>query len=341
MKTINNFQLLEVSTLDLDKDNPRIKSILEMYDEIDEEKIKLALISGSGSAETAGTTYTSLKESIRSNGGIINPIIVSYKTLTSEYVVVEGNTRVQIYKEFQKDNIKGSWDLIPAVVYTDLDKEEIDSIRLQAHLVGPREWDPYSKAKYLFSLYHEDNLPMAQIVDFCGGKKGDVVDYIQAYKIMEEFYRPLLNSDDEFEKNKFSAFREVLKITVREAIERNGFNLTDFSSWVIDDKFKPIADIRQLPIVLNNEKGKEIFLKQGKTLKDALKATITPFDINNIEKATLEFLLNEAIKRVKQLPFEEFKSIKNGTDQSRFILIFDAYERLGELVQELNGREDV
>ena len=145
MKSAHEFRLLEVKSLELDQNNPRIKSILEMYESVDEEKIKLALISGSSTGEGAGTTYLSLKESIRTNGGIINPIIVSYKSTTETYTVVEGNTRVLIYKEFLKDNVVGAWEKIPAIVYDDLEKESIDAIRLQAHLVGPREWDPYSK----------------------------------------------------------------------------------------------------------------------------------------------------------------------------------------------------
>lgn len=334
------FKMISINDLELDKNNPRIKSILEMYNDIDEDKIKLALVSGSSNSESTGTTYTSLKESIRTNGGIISPIIVSYCKNTNSYTVVEGNTRVQIYKEFKEDNVRGSWELIPAIVFEDLPRERIDAIRLQAHLVGPRDWDPYSKAKYLNQLYNEDYLTTQQIVDFCGGKKQDVTDYIEAYKIMEKYYRPRLNSDDEFEKNKFSAFREVLKTSCKDALERNNFSLYDFSDWVIKDKFKPLNEVRNLPLILNNDKAREEFLKQNKTARDALKMTINPVDTNQLDKLTLELLLDQSIKRIKQLSFDEFRQIKNGEDGSRLTLIIDAYEELKELVLELSGNID-
>lgn len=329
------FNMISVNDLELDRNNPRIKSILEMYKDVDEDKIKLALMSGSGNSDSTGTTYMSLRESIKTNGGVINPIIVSLCTKTNKYIVVEGNTRVQIYKEFKKEQVKGDWEYIPAIVYTDLEPERIDAIRLQAHLVGPRDWDPYSKAKYLNYLYNENYLTPQQIVDFCGGKKQDVLDYIEAYKLMETHYRPQLNSDDEFEKNKFSAFREVLRLSIQDSLGRNGFNLDNFAQWVIEDKFRPLADVRNLVSILNNEKAKEEFLKPGRTVRDALRFTMPILDSHQIDKLTLEVLLSESIKRIKQLPFEEFKEIKNGDDLVRYSLIMDTFDELKELVSEL------
>ena len=53
-------------------------------------------------------------------------------------------------------------------------REEIDAVRLQSHLVGPREWDPHSKAKYLNQLRNDKYLPVSQIGDYCGGRQDDV-----------------------------------------------------------------------------------------------------------------------------------------------------------------------
>lgn len=340
MGSTQYFKMIDIDELELDRNNPRIKSILEMYQDVDEDKIKLALMSGSANAETAGTTYTSLRESIKTNGGIINPIIVSYCAQKKEYTVVEGNTRVQIYKEFKSNGVRGNWDQIPSIVFEDLEREKIDAIRLQAHLVGPRDWDPYSKAKYLNQLYNEDYLTTQQIVDFCGGKKQDISDYIEAYKIMETYYRPRLNSDDEFEKSKFSAFREILKTSSREALAKNNFTLSDFSDWVIQDKFKPLNEVRNLPMILNNDKAREEFLKPNRTARDAIKLTVHAIDTNQIDKLTLELLLDQAIKRIKQLSFEEFRQIKNGEDRVRLTLLNDAYDELKELMVELTGDLD-
>ena len=129
---------------------------------------------------------------------MIHPIIVD-KESSGRLVVIEGNTRTLIYREFNNQGVSGDWSTIPAMVYSGLPEEEIDAIRLQAHLVGPRQWDPYSKAKYLVHLRNRQHLTLNQIVDFCGGRKREVLDYIDAYQDMESYYRPLLESDDEFD----------------------------------------------------------------------------------------------------------------------------------------------
>jgi len=96
---------------------------------------------------------------------------------------------------FLAEDAKGSWTSIPALVYDDMSLAQIDAIRLQVHLVGTRQWDPYSKAKYLYYLRTQELLTFAQIVDFCGGRVKEVVESINAYSDMEKYYRPVLADD--------------------------------------------------------------------------------------------------------------------------------------------------
>ena len=125
-------------------------------------------------------SYSVLKESIKVNGGIINPIIVN-RYPDGQLVVIEGNTRVQIYKEFVESDPDGPWKSIIAIVYDNLPDYKIHAIRLQTHLVGPRDWDAYSKAKYLHQLSDIDKMPMATIISFCGGKTQEIRKLIDAY----------------------------------------------------------------------------------------------------------------------------------------------------------------
>lgn len=92
---MNNYIELPVETIELDKSNPRIARGVAYYGEnITSET--MALLLGSTSEACA-----SLRESIRENGGIIHPIVVN-RRVDGSYVVVEGNTRLQIYKDFIK-----------------------------------------------------------------------------------------------------------------------------------------------------------------------------------------------------------------------------------------------
>ena len=139
------YMTIPIDQIELDLENPRIKQWLEIYgDNITSEGIALALSASNGTTSTS--TYSTLKESIKVNKGIINPIIVN-RNADGRLVVIEGNTRLQIYKEFAEADPEGPWKEIIAIVYDALPIEQVHAIRLQTHLVGPREWDPFSKAK--------------------------------------------------------------------------------------------------------------------------------------------------------------------------------------------------
>ena len=225
------FAMLPVETLVLDTSNPRVARYIEMYGgEVTDDQMSLALGAANYEQGESTTTFQSLRTSIRTHGGLIHPILVNRES-ENRLVVIEGNTRALIYRQFRSDGDSGRWDVIPALVYDQLDEKEIDSIRLQAHLVGPRQWDPYSKAKYLNYLSNSEHLTTDQIIDFCGGQRAEVHRFIDAYNDMEDYYRPLVASDDQFDPTRFSAFVEMQAPRVQEALVTSGYTKTDFAKW--------------------------------------------------------------------------------------------------------------
>ena len=93
---------IEIEKIHYDLGNPSIRRVMEIYPEqnINEAHISLALGSGSPTeGEQNVPTYNSLKASIRESGRIIQPIIVN-QSVDGGYCVIEGNTRLSIYKEF-------------------------------------------------------------------------------------------------------------------------------------------------------------------------------------------------------------------------------------------------
>lgn len=325
------YELLKVSELVLDRENPRIQAALEMYDEIDDVKIGMALGANAAQFEGQGITYQSLRDSIKTHGGIFNPIIVN-RMDDGTNLVIEGNTRVHIYRDFIKNGVPGSWDIIPAMIYENSTKEEMDAVRLQAHLVGPRDWDAYSKAKYLHKLSEIDKMPINQIIDYCGGKKKDIQQYIIGYKLMEEFYRPILSSDSEFEKTKFTAFIEVQKSNIQNILLANNFTLTDFAKWVYDGKFDRLEDIRKIPRIFANQKAKKIFLLRGS--KVALKELDKPIDSVPLDQIPISKLFLETSRRIRSLEFDQLRQF---SEDSEFInKTNDLYDEVNYLIEYLN-----
>ncbi|WP_170526186.1 ParB N-terminal domain-containing protein [Ruegeria arenilitoris] len=329
--------LLPVDELVLDVDNPRIQRIMEMWTgEITAEIIHLALGSGRDTQDSGdtGTTFYSLKESIRTSGTIIHPIHVN-KTDDGQLVVVEGNTRVAIYKELRDSDVEGNWDKIPAIVYEGLSQEGIDSIRLQSHQVGPRAWDPYSKAKYLHKLHKHQDMPFARLVDLCGGRKNEVRDYIAAYEDMEEHYRPILDDDADFDATRFSSFAELQKSKVKEAITLAGHSLEDFSGWVRDRKIHPQHTVRKLPLILGSPEAKKIFLHEG--AEAAIRYLDRTSETDDPIEGSLPELCKAVLSKLRAVTWPDIQKHRSNKESAETQAILDLNDELADFVKEISN----
>ena len=98
---IENHLMLNVESILFDTDNPRIKMALEKYGEqLNADRIHFALRSATENAKGT-SSYSSLRDSIRASGGIIAPITVI--TRNNGFVCIDGNTRLAIYKQFNRE----------------------------------------------------------------------------------------------------------------------------------------------------------------------------------------------------------------------------------------------
>ena len=303
------YMKLPIDQVELDLENPRIKQWLEIYgDDITSEGIALALSASSGTSSTS--TYSALKESIKVNKGIINPIIVN-RTSEGKLVVIEGNTRLQIYKEFAMVDPDGPWKEIIAIVYDALPVEQIHAIRLQTHLVGPREWDPFSKAKYLNQLSNIDKLPMAMIISFCGGKSAEIRKLIDAYTDMTKYYfKKADEAGIDPDPREFSKFAELQNRSIKEALAVHHFTEEDFATWVINGNIDNAQNVRKLPAVLASPIARSVFLKS--TISEAVKHLNVPqkgaVDLSSV---SLYELAVELTNRLRTIEYKEVKALTN------------------------------
>ena len=308
---MNTYQEISIDQVIIDKENPRIANYLTYYDPDKIDSNVVALLLG-----TSTIACESLRESIRENKGIIHPIIVN-KEPDGTYRAIEGNTRLQIYKDFRKAGVPGNWDTIKAIVYDSLDDERIHSIRLQAHLVGPRDWDSYSKAKYLNYLYHEAHMPMNTLISFCGGssKSSEVKNMIAAYNDMETYYRPICDDDTQFDVKKFQGFVELQRKTILDSIISHGYTKSDFSKWIQEENISILQDVRRIPDILNSKKATEVFLKINS--EDAKKIlAIEEITSDKLKDVPYELLASELSKRILDMKIVELNHLRDDADYS-------------------------
>jgi hypothetical protein len=320
----STLQMIPVANIHLDRDNPRIRKFLEMYgEEPTAEQFYLALGAAGDEEGDHSATFEKLKNSIQTNGGIIQPVILNHRD--GKFICVEGNTRVALYKKFISEKTKGTWTHIPALVYEQMSELQIDSIRLQVHLVGTRQWDPYSKAKFLHALRTEKNMPLAMLVEFCGGREREVVESINAFSDMEAYYRPVVEEGN-FDTSRFSGFVELQKPTVKQSIAEAGFTLTDFAKWIDGEKLYPLNTVRALPRILRNPKAKEAFLKyDARRAADLLEKPALSKALSDANLGQLAHALTQAIY---QLPWIEAEKLRKDPAGETVQLLNEAIDAL-------------
>ena len=336
--------MLDVKSVELDKGNPRLATFLEKYgDTITSEDVAFALDDSGDS----GNTMQTLREAIKAHGGLITPIIVNFISDENKYIAIEGNTRVKIFQEFLENGTAGNWSKIPAIINNDMSEQMIHQTRLQAHLVGPRDWQPYAKAKYLHYLSTKKCMTDAQVEACCGGiaTRNTIRKLIDAYNDMEKYYRPLVASDDQVDTRKFSYFNELQSRTVLNALRAVGKNKGDFAQWVIDGKVDTaLQGVRVLPKVLQMPKAAEAFLSDSNmTVSEAMKivaaAEIAPASAESLNDATLHSLMLVLTEKLANFPYAEVKRLKNDPDAKEINDFKNLNDFLSDLLSDILPEE--
>lgn len=332
--------ILGIDQVKFDPRNPRIAIGMDGISQpIDDDYIALNLGKASPADEdSSSTTYASLKASIRANGGLINPIIVT-PALDGKYVVVEGNTRVAIFRELLHENRDDErWKRIPSVVHENATEENEHAIRLQSHLVGPRPWKAYAKGKYLHHLYHDKKWSMTALLDFCGGnaRKKEVEEYISAYEDMHEYFQDKLQSGVGY--SKFSAFVELQKPGIKASIARAGHSLKDFADWLHNGNIAPLASVRQLPRILAHPQARKAFLDRN--AREAIKLLDSPSTGNVLKDVPLEQLANALAARIRTEPFSRIREIMDDRNGPVAASLLDAHEELKGILKAIDSDFD-
>jgi len=260
-KTSVEIKYININLLTLDELNPRISFFKDNQpnESLSEKEIIFAL------TNKRPESYRKLRDSILNNKGIIYPIWIepfSDKT----YKVIEGNTRVLIYKELARDEPNEiNWKTIMSLVLpVEIKNEEKDFIRLLAHLRGTNEWDAYEKAKYLYKLWKEEGWSKTRLEKQTKLTIKQIEENIEAYELIEEKYL-LKYSDDPNEVNKFSYFVEYVKDTrLQKSMHKEGLSVDDFCTWVYDRNMIPTGqDVRKLKDIFENNDTKRTFINKG------------------------------------------------------------------------------
>jgi hypothetical protein len=183
-------------------------------------------------------------------------------------------------------------------------------------------------------LLNVENLPLTRVVDLCGGRKREITEYVNAYHDMEKYYRPVLESDSDFEPQRFSAFIELQKADVKNAIAQAGFSMRDFAKWVADRNIDPLNTVRALPRILRNTQARNKFLQFN--AREALKLLDVPAS-PELSNVPLDQILLALMERLDVLPYPDVKALKKDPGGTRAQLLLQARDALVELCTDISS----
>jgi hypothetical protein len=208
-------------------------------------------------------SFEKLKQAIEANKGLSTPVWLQPSS-SGRYRVVEGNTRLLVYRDLHKKFMNDDTYLaIPAkVLPADVSSEVVEFVRMEAHLRGVNPWDAYERARYLYHRFNDDGMTYDQLSAQTRLTQKEVAASIEAYRTMTERYLTLYKDPNEVQR--FSYFAEYhSKKSIRDAISRNGFTIDDLCNWIGTRKLPRAADIRDLPDILDVPESRTEFLKHG------------------------------------------------------------------------------
>lgn len=318
---------INISSLTLDELNPRIGFYKDNQpaEHLEQDQVTYALSCRNPEA------YRKLKASIKNNKGAVNPIWVQSEPSSNRYRVIEGNTRVAIYRQlWAEDPQNPCWITIPAYVLPpSADNSQRDFIRLQSHLRGTTPWDAYEKAKYLCRLYYVEGWHMAQLEQHTKLTETQIRESIEAYQFMETEYLPQ-HPDNPNEVAKFSYFAEYVKNNnLQKAMKAAGFDGQVFCKWVANDNMIPEArNVRQLYEILSTPDARDTFLQQGFEAATDVLALRKPYAVSPFYGT-----VQEAISGLKTLRNDEVWAAAADDGTAKLALLRELADWSGKVVR--------
>jgi len=166
-----------------------------------------------------------------------------------------------------------------------------------------------------------------------------VMESIDAYADMENYYRPLCESPGDFDPRRFSGFVELQKNNVKTAILEAGYDLTDFSKWMYGNnpKIAPLNTVRQLPKILKSKTATQVFLKSG--AQEAIKTLDRPDLSAALKEATLEQLCIAITEAIINIKFEKVKELQADTAGTTYQALLDAKDTMDSFIESIQPNE--
>ena len=199
---------LEIHKLKFLPDNPRVYACthgVAGFNEFPEEKQQQLIYQ----ELLKEPSVKNLEPEIKRHGGLLESIMIRLDTMQ----VIEGNSRLAVYRKLHEKHSEGDWDLIQCDMVSNLTEAQQFAFLSQIHVKGKTQWSAYEKANLAY-VRKERGWSEAYIADLFGESVTTIRNNIKVIDLMK--------SNGDSDQSHFSYY-EVMATTrkISQATEEN------------------------------------------------------------------------------------------------------------------------
>lgn len=154
-------------------ENPRLYSLVRPDEgEPDQEEIQDRLVNMDH--------VKALIQSIKENGGLMEPIYVHGKT----FEVLEGNSRLAAYRRLSESDPFKWAEMKCVLLPPTFEKERIFAFLGQLHIVGKKDWAPFEQAGFMYRRHKREGISIEDVAKQINLSKSAVRNLVKTYEYM-------------------------------------------------------------------------------------------------------------------------------------------------------------
>ncbi len=244
-------------------ENPRVYSCIRETSDFASrtEDEKQAVIFERMSAEPS---VKNLKADIKKHNGLLENILVRHDTME----VIEGNSRLAVYRLFNEADRHAGWDMIQCDLVQSLTPVQQASFLSQIHVKGKTEWTAYEKNNFAYTLSEDSGWDIDSIAEALNESKQTVKTRINVIQSMKD------NHDDN--RSHFSFYDVMVRQSeIKKALKSNNElktclfeRIRNFGTSENQEEFTAQELRDKLPTILKKPKQLRKFIKNNQSSLD-------------------------------------------------------------------------
>ena len=270
---------------------------------------------------------------IKRHGGLMEPILVRYDTKE----VIEGNSRLAVYRKLNEKNSESEWDLIPCDIVSGLTEEQLAAFLHQIHVKGKTQWAAYEKANFAYARHTKKGWPLDMIADLFGESKVTIRTRVDVIKLMME------NSDTK--RSHFSYYDVLVRNSniskgmkehdrLRGLLLKEICSLEDLDPEEEGSKFTAQELRKKIPVILKKPKVLNKFLDGKIDLDEGYQRARISTLQQNVKRAK-ELLNDISYQEITGLELNEFNPFRQEIRK-----LLQVINRLEKMIEKRRTTDD-